>query len=276
MEIATDFVAEKLGEGVMAVVNILVNGNKAEVDADLDENRNVDCVLHLQDNVKATGYHTGKRVTRFVKNKLCGCLMPSYKLDAHGIGVFDGKTADGELIKYKGTFQDNVFNDVDDNEKAQFFFDGQFKYEGCFKMGKYSGAGTLTNFLDDGEQFVYQKGRFLNGKFKSGKQYIKGKPRCYRMFEGGMEGEEGQDPEEDEGMKDYGGGMKVGGGKVQMAEGDTANVKVLDVADVNANVGGDVVIGTAQKTDPNAKLNYDSKNLKKINVTAGGDFKIDA
>jgi len=272
-----DAVSEKakglLEQGVVAVVEILIYGNKADVEPNMDEALNVKCDLYLQDGKKATGFHSGKRVLTIDRYKICGCLVPVYILDAHGLGVFDGKTDDGELISYKGTFQENVFNDVDDNNPAAFHFDGQYKYEGSFKMGKKNGPGKLTMFLEDGQPFVYQSGRFVNDVFKTGKQYIKSKPRFYRMYENGMEGEEGEDPVEGEDIKESNlGGMKIDGDKIQLEKGQKATIKKIEAGALDLDVKGTVHLGKTSKVDPNADLNLDSVKVGNVKANTGGDF----
>lgn len=191
-------VAKALTQGAAAVLNIWVNGNKEEMhkyEANVD--LNVACTLHLKGGVIAYGQHLGPRTKRVVSHKCFGCLVPVYAIEAHGKGSFLGKTTDGRLIEYHGSFQNHVFNDVNDTEPATFHFDGEFKYEGSFKHGHYHGKGKLTKFLDDASRFLYQDGRYVDGAFYSGKQYIQGKPRFYREYKNGMESEEKKDPGQD-------------------------------------------------------------------------------
>lgn len=60
MEVAS----EQLTASALWAVKLLLEGNKEEVDAKIDENLLVDAIMCIPDKGNATGTHTGKRMSK--------------------------------------------------------------------------------------------------------------------------------------------------------------------------------------------------------------------
>ena len=268
---ATEFATEKLKEGAVAFVKLMLDGNKDECDAGLPDKQNIEAVCFMQGGIEAKGYHLGSRATTFVKNRLCGCLMPLFTLSATGKGEFNGKTDNGRQVKYVGDFLDNVFNHVDTNNPAEFFFDGEWKYEGLFKNGKKHNQGKFYQWDEDAcDWFCYQNGTFVEDKFMTGKQYIMSKKGHYRSFKNGFEGEEGF--EEPEGQAENDDRANINGTKMNLGKDAKVNVKTTKMGDIQGTVAGNANIGKKLEHIQDAQVNSDLTLMGHMNGQIGGDL----
>jgi hypothetical protein len=130
MEVAS----EQLIASALWAVKLLLEGNKEEVDAKIDENLLVDAIMCIPDKGNATGTHSGKRMSKIKKYKFCGCLVPEYGLHATGTGEFNGRDSSGEQVCYKGSFMDDKFNHVT-LPPASIEIGNLMRYVGNFKDG---------------------------------------------------------------------------------------------------------------------------------------------
>ena len=124
-----DLIIKAISKGL----EILIHGNKKEMEAQLDPGRVLISEMVLPGLGVEKGDYTGSRKVILKEKHL---FKDKYSLCATGKGKFVSKT-----VNYSGEFFDNVFHDL--TGKATYHIGHKLKYTGGFENGSRHGIGTL-------------------------------------------------------------------------------------------------------------------------------------
>jgi len=122
-----------IGEAFAKGVDILINGNKQEMEEKLDPEMVIEAKMSLPGVGEEKGDYTGNRKVALKAKHFLG---DTYTLYATGSGKFISKT-----VSYIGDFFDNVFHDH--TGKAIYHIGHKIKYTGGFSNGQREGIGVL-------------------------------------------------------------------------------------------------------------------------------------